>query len=210
MPVLFSFGDSILDCGRYNGAGVHPPQLLLRNDDALFPEFRGRDLASVARGWSLEHRAVDGATVGSLARQAAGARPRDSDVALVTVGGNDLLEGLIADESDGIDRFAESLDRFLADLAPARVLMGNVYDPTFGDDRQNFLGVDPALPRRNLARMNDTLARLAREHGELVDVHGHFLRGEPSWFTSVIEPSLTGASEVRRVFLPPLVGRVRD
>ena len=36
----------------------------------------------------------------------------------------------------------------------------------------------------------------------LADIHAHFLRGEPSWFTRTIEPSLIGASEVRRVFLP--------
>lgn len=46
MTTLYTFGDSILDCGRYNEFGVHPAGLLARNDDRLFPEFRGRDLAS--------------------------------------------------------------------------------------------------------------------------------------------------------------------
>lgn len=207
MPTLHTFGDSILDCGRYNGHGVHPAGLMVRNRDDLFPEFHGRDLATLARGWSLDHRAVDGATVGSLPRQAAGARLREGDVAMVTVGGNDLLAGLVHDDGTGIARFARELDAFLARLAPARVLVGNVYDPTFGDDRQNFLGTDPALPRLNLERMNGALASLAARHGSLVDVHGHFLRGDPSWFTSVIEPSLVGASEVRRVFLAALLAR---
>ena len=68
--MLYTFGDSILDCGRYNAHGLDPGRLLVRNDDALFPEFRGRDLQS--RGSvALEHRAVDGATVDDLARQAA-------------------------------------------------------------------------------------------------------------------------------------------
>lgn len=206
-PTLWTFGDSILDSGRYNSYGLHAAALVLRNADDLFPEFRGRDLATRVEGWRLAHRAVDGATVATLPRQVAGARPAPGDVALVTVGGNDLLNGLVEDEADGIERFGDALDRFLADLAPARVLLGNVYDPTFGDDRRNFLQVDPPLARRNLARMNDTLARLARAHGALIDVHGHFLRGEPTWFTGVIEPSMKGTSEVRRVFLAPLLAR---
>src|SRR5512138_734849 len=56
---VYTFGDSVLDCARYNQFGVHPGQLIVRNDDALFPEFRRRDLES--RGPArLEHRAVDG------------------------------------------------------------------------------------------------------------------------------------------------------
>jgi hypothetical protein len=42
----YTFGDSILDCGRYNAYGVHPGQLIVRNDDRLFPEFKGLDLSS--------------------------------------------------------------------------------------------------------------------------------------------------------------------
>ena len=97
MVTLYTFGDSILDCGHYNAYGVHPGGLLVRNDDRLFPEFRGNDRSS--RGPArLEHRAVDGATI--------------------------------------------------------------------------------------------------------EDLPAHFLKGDPSWYTRTIEPSLTGASEVRRAFLP--------
>jgi acyl-CoA thioesterase I len=56
--------------------------------------------------------------------------------------------------------------------------------------------------------MNALLARLAAQHGALVDLHGHFLRGDDSWFTRTIEPSLRGASEVRAAFLPEVL-RVR-
>jgi hypothetical protein len=44
----------------------------------------------------------------------------------------------------------------------------------------------------------------ASRYGVLVDLHAHFLTGDPSWFTRTIEPSLRGASEVRRCFLPYL------
>jgi lysophospholipase L1-like esterase len=200
MTILYTFGDSILDCGRYNAHGVHPGQLLVRNDDRLFPEFLGRDLAS--RGPArLEHRAVDGAIVVDLPAQARGLDVDGDAVALLTIGGNDLLGGLIADRGGGIERFAQQLDDFLRDLPIRPVLLGNVYDPTFGDDRRNFLMVEPAVGRSNHERMNATLAEIASRYGALVDIHGHFLGGDPSWFTGTIEPSLTGASELRRVFL---------
>lgn len=201
MPTLHTFGDSILDCAHYNDHGVDPAELILRNDDALFPAFRGRDLVSTGGVWSLDPRAVDGARVDALARQLEGVRFAPRDVCLVTIGGNDLLEGLLADTGPGLARFRVTLDAALALMRPSRVLVGNVYDPSFGDDARNFLGVDPALPRRNLARMNRALAELAAAHGALVDIHAHFLRGDASWFVHTIEPSLRGASEVRAAFL---------
>ena len=200
MVTVYTFGDSILDCGRYNEHGVHPGQLVVRNDDRLFPEFRGRDLAS--RGPArLEHRAVDGATVRNLPDQARGLQAQEPSVALVTIGGNDLLAGLIVDPGPGLDAFATALDAFLRQLPIRPVYLGNVYDPTFGDDARNFLGVDPALARANHQRLNAALAEIAGRYGELVDLHAHFLTGDPSWYAYTIEPSLRGASEVRRCFL---------
>ena len=71
MVTLYTFGDSILDCGRYNEFGVHPGQLLVQNDDRLFPEFQGQDLLSHS-SVRLEHRARDGATATGLLSQAQG------------------------------------------------------------------------------------------------------------------------------------------
>lgn len=201
MVTLHTFGDSILDCGHYNAHGLHPAGLMAHNDDALFPEFKGRDLASLGPV-KVDHRAVDGARVDSLARQIQGASFAPDSILLVTIGGNDLLGGLVADRGPGIEQFRHTLENFLGKLPPGRVLLGNVYDPTFGNDAHNFLPVDPSIGRPNLRRMNATLAVLAQRHGRLVDVHGHFLRHcDPSWHTHVIEPSLTGASEIRRIFL---------
>lgn len=204
MFTVYTFGDSILDCARYNEFGVHPGQLVVRNDDRLFPEFKGQDLLS--RGPArLEHRARDGATVEGLPSQARGLRVEGRSVALLTIGGNDLLTGLIADRGSGMDAFTRSLERFLEALPVRPVLIGNVYDPTFGDDSRNFLGVDPALGRGNHRRVNEALAALAARYGKLVDLHEHFLGGDPSWYTLTIEPSLRGASEVRRCFLRHLL-----
>src|SRR4051794_15731491 len=187
---LFTFGDSVLDCGRYNERGITPGQLMVHNDDALFPEFAGRDLASRGPA-ALEHRAVDGATVDGLPAQARGLRaPQGTAVALLTVGGNDLLRGLAADDGRGVREFARCLDAFLAALPIRPVLLGTVYDPTFGDDSRNFLGVDARTARANHRRVNEVISEHAARYGRLVDLHAHFLRGDPSWFVNVIEPSL--------------------
>jgi acyl-CoA thioesterase-1 len=197
---LYTFGDSILDSGSYNRHGLNPGRLIVRNDDTLFPEFKGRDLQS--RGPArLEHRAVDGATVTDLPSQMRRLMPRGQGIALVTIGGNDLLRGLAADKGPGVLRFETVLDRFLQQLPIRPVLLGNVYDPTFGDDARNFLRVDARIARANFDRVNAVIAALAQRHGRLVDLHAHFLRGDPSWYTRTIEPSLVGTSEIRRAFL---------
>ena len=206
---LYTFGDSILDSGWYNDLGLDLGRLLVRNDDELFPEFRGQDLS--ARGpVRLEHRAVDGATVDSLPAQARNMTSTEKAVAILTVGGNDLLRGLIIDRGPGIAVFATALDAFLRELPVRPVLLGNVYDPTFGDDALNFTGVDPALARENHRRVNAVIAELASKYGALVDLHTHFLTGDPTWCTHTIEPSLRGTSEVRRCFLPHILTVLDD
>jgi lysophospholipase L1-like esterase len=202
-PRLVTLGDSVLDCGRYNERGLTPGQLIVHNDDALFPEFQGQDLRSHGPA-ALDHHATDGATVDDLPRQVqrvlqAGA---GKAVVLLTVGGNDLLRGLAADSGPGLQAFERALGDVLRRLPLKPVLIGTVYDPTFGDDSRNFLSVPARVARANLARVNEVLATLAQRHGQLVDLHAHFLRGEPGWYTRTIEPSLKGASEVRRAFLP--------
>lgn len=201
---VYTFGDSILDCARYNEHGVHPGQLIVRNDDRLFPEFRGRDLSATTPA-RLEHRAQDGARVDSLPAQVHEISKTGVGVALVTIGGNDLLGGLAADRGDGIARFQRRLDAFLNALPIWPVLLGTVYDPTFGDDSRNFLGVEASIARANFNRVNAAIAALAPRYGQLVDLHRHFLGGDPSWFTRTIEPSLRGASEVRAAFLPAVL-----
>ena len=201
---VYTFGDSILDCGHYNERGATPGALVVRNDDVLFPDFYGRDLAShgLAR---LVHRARDGGTVASLPNQARDLQVNGPSAAMITVGGNDLLGGLLTDRGSGIDAFASALEAFLQQLPIRPVLLGNVYDPTFGDDQRNFLGVEPSIARANHQRLNAVLAETAPRYGSLVDLHTHFLSGDPSWFSHTIEPSLRGASEVRRAFLPFLL-----
>ncbi|HEV8535899.1 MAG TPA: SGNH/GDSL hydrolase family protein [Candidatus Limnocylindria bacterium] len=204
---LFTFGDSVLDSGRYNERGLNAGALLARNDDRLFPEFAGRDLS---RRWkvTLEHRALDGHEVTDLMTQLPASPPPAAAVALLSVGGNDILRYLLQPNPDGVRSFERELRRFLAALDVRPVLIANIYDPSFGDDRNNFLGdeVDPKVVRENHARVNAVLERAGEASGATVDLHSHFLTGDPSWFAQTIEPSLVGASEIRRCFLGSLEG----
>jgi acyl-CoA thioesterase I len=63
------------------------------------------------------------------------------------------------------------------------------------------------VARANHRRVNEVLAAAAAQHGEVVDLHAHFLTGDPSWYVHTIEPSMRGASEVRRAFLPKVLAR---
>ena len=201
MFTLYTFGDSILDCGHYNDRGITPAQLLIKNEDRLFPEFRGLDLTRRIGKVRLDHRASDGSMVDDLARQARHLpTPSGDSLALLTIGGNDLIAGLLADPGPGIDDFAIDLHAWLQTLPIRPVLIGTVYDPTFGDDALNSTGVDARLARKNFRKLNDRLIALGQTHGASVDLHAHFLKGRPEWLTRTIEPSLIGASEIRRCF----------
>ena len=200
MLKVYTFGDSILDCAHYNIHLVDPGKLLVRNNDDLFPEFRGRDIASKKKT-KLEARAYDGSVVDDLPEQVDGLVVDGPAIALLTIGGNDLITGLLDDRGPGVEEFGRKLGAFLEGLPIRPILIGNVYDPTFGDDSRNVYGVDPVRGRENHRRVNAVLAELAGRYGALVDLHGHFLRGKLDWYTRTIEPSLIGASEVRRCFL---------
>jgi acyl-CoA thioesterase-1 len=199
MFTLYTFGDSILDCAHYNAHRVDPAGLLVANRDDLFPEFRGRDLSTRPGGARAGRRASDGSRVDDLPRQLRGLRVDGPSLAVITIGGNDLLGGLIDDDGPGIPAFARELTAFLDALPIRPVVLGTVYDPTFGDD--DAAGArfpDPKRARGNFDRMNATLREIAPKYGALADLHAHFLTGRPDWFVNTIEPSLRGASEVRR------------
>jgi acyl-CoA thioesterase-1 len=204
MHTVYTFGDSILHCAHYNTDGVHPAGLLVSNRDDLFPEFAGRDLKTILdRAVCLDHRAQDGSTIGDLPAQVRGLKVDGPALALLTIGGNDLIGGLLYDDGPGFEMFARELAAFLDALPIRPVLLGTVYDPTFGNDQaaEGLLGTDLPSARARFDRMNATLTEIAPMYGVLVDLHAHFLTGHPGWITRDIEPSLVGASEVRRCFL---------
>lgn len=104
------------------------------------------------------------------------------------LGGRSLASGLgLAGRLERKE--AAALDAFARALPLRPVLLGNVCDPTFGDDAR--------VARATHARVNRVVAEVAPRHGTLLDLHSHFLRDEPIWFTRTIKLSLIGATEAR-------------
>ncbi|MDQ3096906.1 MAG: SGNH/GDSL hydrolase family protein, partial [Chloroflexota bacterium] len=120
---IYTFGDSILDCSTYTG-GPTPGALLAKNDDGLFPEFRGRDLSTaLGREIPVIHRAQDGATVAALPLQiGAGPVPRDA-MTMLTIGGNDLLQGL-SRGAFSLDRFRQAVRAAIGRLGGTQLFIG--------------------------------------------------------------------------------------
>ncbi len=201
MLTVYTFGDSTLDCSHYNDKGVDPGRLIVNNHDQLFPEFRGRDLFSKDEETVTDLRAYDGSVVGGLIEQIEDLEVEGPAIALLTIGGNDLRQSLADGGDFGAEEFAQSLKRFLDQLPVRPVLIATVYDPSFGDDSLQFFGPDQARGRDILRQINALLSHFGQAYGASVDLHGHFLQGQPDWLTDAFEPSLIGTSEIRRCFL---------
>ena len=84
--------------GRLDPLGA--AALLHSNDDARWPEFRGRDLARLHPGIVFLNLAEDGAMIDDVATEELSRLGRDSDdpgiLLTLTAGGNDLLDALAA------------------------------------------------------------------------------------------------------------------
>jgi hypothetical protein len=212
LRTLYTFGDSMLDCSHYNGERVSPGTLLVENRDDLFAELRGRDLSSLGPA-ALAHRARDGAQLPHLSAQWPRRPPPERSCAILTIGGNDLLAGLmwVAPDAEraAFDGWFERYEATLAECPVRKLFVANVYDPTFGRpelERRFSAVIDSSLLRARLVRFNQRIAESAARVGATcVDVYSHFLKGDPSWIVQEIEPSLRGASEVRRAFLPAVL-----
>ena len=209
-----------------NVAPLGAASLLVRNDDARWPEFTGRDLASRWPRVTAQNLASDGATIGDVFGDQLDEVAEGSEDAVVTlsVGGNDLLiaysskprpslmERIVGDIADAYDVM---LDVLVEKLPRARLVLTTIYDPS---DR---IGVIPGvledvgkLPLRHLDALNARIrdAASARDNAVVADVYAHFLGHGASvgaehrwyWKRSLIEPSAMGASEIRRVWLEAL------
>jgi lysophospholipase L1-like esterase len=205
--------------GRLDPLGA--AALLHSNDDARWPEFRGRDLERLFPGLELLNLAEDGATIDDVATEELARLGHDSNdpgiLLTLTAGGNDLLDALVSGQP--LERAVRQIDRRYADLIamvreelPAVTLvLTTVYDPTDGTGHLPGLESLGRLPLEYLHRFNDRVRELAREteHTLLADVHRHFLghgvsAPEPDrwyWRRNLIEPNARGASEIRRVWL---------
>jgi len=207
---IYTFGDSVLDCGRYNEFDIHPGKLLIENNDDIFPEFKGKTLTNMLNtSTELYHLAIDGSESCVMYRQAKEFSKfhtkEDNAMAIITIGGNDLLDGMARD-SEKIKQFEEYLTNFLEEIAIRPVFIGTIYDPTLNDDKLNFIGGDPKILRENHKKANDVITKLGKKYGDVVDIHDHYIKkGSYDWFCNIIEPSLVGASEIRRCYLEAIV-----
>lgn len=148
---LFTFGDSVLDCSIYNEHSLDPAKLIIKNDDKLFPEFANKDLTNIFKGKIiLNHFALDDSETHCLKKQAQKVEISEIkntySIAIITIGGNDLLDKDIY-KPGNLEIFEKNVKDFIENLPIRPVFIGSVYDPTFGDDSLNFLGVDPKIAR---------------------------------------------------------------
>jgi lysophospholipase L1-like esterase len=223
-----ALGDSMSIDAYAGGPGRGAPALLFKNQDADFPEWRGKDLATRFPSFRLLPLAMDGATSATV-RYAQVPRLKEMnvrpDVVTLTMGGNDLLQTFGSPAAAHAARRAlwDNGHAALADLrtlvgSGAPILVGTIYDPSDGTGDAERLGIG-SWPDAVawIAQFNETLRALASEHGAFVaDIHqrflGHGLRaGQPAqadprpadrnlWYCGVIEPNAWGAGAIRAVF----------
>ena len=209
--------------GRASSDELGAASLFYRNDDKLWPEFRGRDLRSHHSGIEYDDLTADGATTRSLQGQVERIRSSEEPtVVTITAGGNDLLgeigyRGSSHDGSNGspvpaiFGRLRDSVARVLALRPNAIVIIGTVYDPSDGTNR--LPGHGGSLDREAgwLRDYNESIRQFVAgdKRLRLADIqrhfHGHGLSVPENdrWYLqeSIIEPNARGASEVRRLFL---------
>jgi lysophospholipase L1-like esterase len=211
---------------RRTDAGTVAPlgsaSLLVRNDDARWPEFAGRDLASRWPRVAVQNLTSDGATIGDVfGEQLPQLDESDEDTLItLTVGGNDLLSAFAnrprASLLEAIARDVAEAYEFLLDAVRRTrpnglVVLSTIYDPS--DRLGRIPGVledAGVLPLEILDGMNDHIRRLAAgtPNTALADLHARFLGHGASapeadrwyWRRSLIEPNLAGAHEIRRAW----------
>jgi lysophospholipase L1-like esterase len=227
-PFYVALGDSISIDDYAGGTGRGGASLLFRNRDDDFPEWRGRDLLTLAPATVFVPLATDGATTRTLLQAQLPrlrALPGRPTLVTLTVGGNDLLSAygdtvaaraVISSVEAAVDA---ALGELAGRLAPGgRIVVGTVYDPSDGTGDAARLGLPPwADAVAVIGELNEALRGAAARHGAAVaDIAGAFLghglgAGDPTqrdprpphrdlWFCNLIEPNAWGAGGVRAAF----------
>jgi hypothetical protein len=80
------------------------------------------------------------------------------------------------------DFFRRQLTSFLEALSVRPVFVATIYDPSFGDDQDRVLGIEPGPVRVIHRAFNAALADAGRRAGLVIDVHAHFMGGDRDWF----------------------------
>jgi lysophospholipase L1-like esterase len=200
--VLLGLGDSVT-----KGFGASPKhsyfELLEKNDDARYPDMKGRDLRSVFSRLEVHNYAMSG-TVSEehLKKQLPRISRFSTDVkgiVVITTGGNDVIHNYgRTPPRDGAmygctyeqavkwtENFRDRLKALIEGVTErfpggCEIFLANIYDPTDGvGDVEN---ANAGLPRwsdglRVLALMNEVIADVSRddENVHRVDIRSHFL-----------------------------------
>lgn len=216
---FLALGDSIIsDC--FPGKGLGVASLLHHNNEAQFPQWRGRDLSALFPGIERVGATRTGFCLEDVERAQRSVPPgMRLDVGLLSVGGNDMMRDSERLDEAWFAEFSERYGRLVGRLRAIcrRWLICNVYDPTDGSGvlpGRESRGFGPLTQLKSaLARLNAVIATHAG--AELVDIHSHCLghgwrynqpdspyyrAHDPSlWFQMDIEPNLVGASRLREL-----------
>ncbi|HLL67430.1 MAG TPA: SGNH/GDSL hydrolase family protein [Micromonosporaceae bacterium] len=218
--IYAALGDSMSIDVYAGGPGRGAASLLWRNRDADFPDWAGRDLATL--GYTASDLTRDGATSVDVLDRQLPHLPGAPAVVTLTMGGNDLMMAYgdaIAAEAviTQVQARGEAILRHLRTaVAPGGlIVMTTVYDPSDGTGAVPGRELPPWPDGPAVVRaLNAALADLAQRHGAVVaDVHARFLghgaeAGDPGqpdprpangelWYCGVIEPNAWGAHEIR-------------
>lgn len=217
-----SLGDSI-STDDYPGERCGAASLFYRNNEQLYPELKGHDLASLYPKIEFVPLAQDGATsihvISEQLPELKKIRRPGRVLFTLTAGGNDILA-----ERDTADKIASRIRNIITTLTETYpsclILPGTVYDPTDGGGDLFEPGLSREREMNILVELNRTILNLQAPGIEVVDIHkrflGHGLKYEDAaspfyhpddaslWYLLTIEPNLRGAHEIRKLFLEKL------
>lgn len=217
----FDLQVSYPDVTKSVGAG----SLLFKNVPDFWPEFNGRDIATLFPDARFANLASDGATTFDYLNDEYLAFVKEFHtqfvIATITLGGNDLLQVLhlgwrdLKDLESKVEhilsRYNSVLDQLIKRMPRALIIASTIYDPTDGQGELPGAGnIREILPM--LYATNNGIIESAKKRDVLiVDTYKHFfghglsVPAEERWYwQNPIEPSAKGASELRRLWLGKL------
>jgi lysophospholipase L1-like esterase len=212
-----ALGDSI-STDDYPGEGKGAASLLYRNQDHLYPAFRGKDLLAFNHDVEFLSLARDGASSydvlhDQLPQLGKGSRGRT--LFTLTCGGNDILSHQ-AEPDEVMFRIGAVLDRLQQLFPNGEIVIGTIYDPTDGEgDLFEHEILEKELKMAHA--INERIRRLSQPPQiRVAEIHHHFLghglhSKDPSnpyfhpedpslWYVLAIEPNSQGAHEIRKLF----------
>jgi lysophospholipase L1-like esterase len=185
-----ALGDSMLIDYYAGGPGWGAASLLYKNLDDAYPDWRGKDLATLYPGIGFYNLTSDGATTDTVFNWQLPKVPtgeNQATIIIITVGGNDLLHHYGVPEEKGEKLSYEMKVKLIKIISylqdpvrfpkPPRIYIGNIYDPSDGIgnlEKEGYSRWPNGL--KVLDHWNKRIEEVAQEKGlTLVDIHRHFL-----------------------------------